>query len=244
MVEINLTTKELLEGLTSNKGLVTIDHYRRIIELDDRYFMALYYKDYVEDKNLSESIINEKLNYNKKFWDGVYLKNYGMTALRRKEELISKIEEVQEEYADYVGEDTTQVISGLLVCQDYPVGVILPKRILEYKPLFTIEEEGTELTREDINRMFDGVRWWVDKLIEKDVYTDYLYIGNILVSPNDYSHVVLDRLDDDFTCRIEPKEYVRELAKRGKDLVQIAYDNVEDFKDSYHRDIDNNHHYI
>lgn len=246
MIEINVTTKELLEGLTCDKehGLVAIDHYRRIIELDDNHYIALYYKDYDDLDNLNEISVNDRLNFNKYFWDGVNLKNHGVTTKKRKEDLIAKIMGVQEEYALLTKEDSIPVISGLVVCKDYPVGIILPKKMLEYNSLFTIEEEGNELSKEDVDNMFDGAKWWIEKLMERGVYTDYLYVGNILVSPNDYSHVALDKLDELCTCRMETDEYVEELAKRGKDLREIAYEQLEKFRNRYHNYNGDNHHLI
>lgn len=246
MIEINITTKELLEGLTCDKehGLVAIDHYRRIIELDDNYFMALYYKDYVDLKNLDEISVSEAIKFDKNYWDEINLKNYGATTKKRKEDLVAKIMEVQEEYALLTKEDFIPVISGLVVCDDYPVGVILPKKMLEYKPLFTLEEDKSELSRDDVNDMFDGVKWWIEKLMERGVYTDYLYVGNILVSPNDYSHVALDKLDELTTCRMETDEYVEELAKRGKDLRKNAFEQLEKFRNGYQGYNSDNHHFI
>ena len=245
MLEINLTTKELVERLTCDKehGLVEIDHYRRIVELDDDYFLGLYYKDYIDLDHLDEISVNETLNFYKEYWDGVNKNNYGVTTKKRKEDLISKIEEVQEEYTVLYPHDATQVISGLVVCQDYPVGVIIPKKIIEYKPLFTIEEE-TKLSTDDIDNIFEGAKWWVEKLMERGVYVENLYTGNILVSPNNYSHVVLDKLDELCTCRMETKEYVEELAKRGKDLRETGYQQLESFKNSYHNNNSNNKHFI
>ena len=155
-----------------------------------------------------------------------------MTTKQRKEDLIARILKVQKEYALENKEDATEVISGLVVYNDYPVGVIMPKKILEYKSLFDLEEEHV-FTEDEVRDMFEGVRWWIDHLIENGVYPGSLYVGNILVSPNDISHVMLDKLDEAGTCRVETEEYVKDLAKRGNDLKYNAYKYLKEFRDYY-----------
>ena len=88
MIEINITTKELLEGLTCDKehGLVAIDNYRRIIELDDNNFMALDYKTFIDLDNLDEVSVSDTLNFVKNYWDGVTLNVYGATFKKRQED--------------------------------------------------------------------------------------------------------------------------------------------------------------
>ena len=249
MIEINLTSQELIKGLTCGKkdGLVAIDHYRRIIDFDEDYYIGLYYKDYDFDddkKVLDEKALIKRTLENKNYWDNVNLANYDMTTKQRKEDLFFRIEKVQEEFVLKTGEDSTQIISGLVLYQDYPVGVIIPKKILDYKWLFNIEEEGTELSKDDIDNMFDGVKWWIDRLMEQGVYVGRLYVGNLLVSPNDYRNVALDKLDDLCTCRVETKEYVEKLAKRGNDLRKNAYKYLEEFRNYYHDYNKTNQHFI
>ena len=235
MIEINITTKELLEGLTCDKehGLVAIDNYRRIIELDDNDFMALDYKTFIDLDNLDEVSVSDTLNFVKNYWDGVTLNVYGATFKKRQEDLIAKIMEVQEEYSALYPEDSIPVISGLVVCNDYPVGVILPKKMLEYKPLFTFHEE-IELSREDIDNIFDGAKWWIEKLMDHGVYTNFINILNILVSPNDYGHVALDNLDHLGTCSMEIDKTVKEEAANGKDLRKNSLEVLEEFRNRFY----------
>lgn len=235
MIEIKLTIEELEKYLTCGKeeGLLEIDHYRRIIDFDEDHFIGIYYKDFIELDNLDEIGINETINTNKEYWDAFNLKNYGMTTKQRKEDLIARILKVQEEYVLKTGEDATQVISGLLVYNDYPVGVIIPKKILEYESLYNIEDQKNEFKKEDVIDMFEGIRWWIDRLIANGVYPGSLYVGNVFVSRNNIGNVVLDKLDEVGTCRVETKEYVKELAEKGNDLEYNAYHNLKDFRDYY-----------
>lgn len=242
MVEINLTTKELLNILNCNteNGLVLVDHYRRIIELDGDYYLGIYYKDFInvprEEKSIKESIL-----FNKAILDAYNIRAYGKNTKQRKEDLISRIEKVQEEYILEHKEEVIQVISGLVLCEDFPVGVIIPKKILQYKNIVDIENKGKSLSKEERDGMFDCIRWWIDHLIKHGIYINYLYTGNILVKPSDYSKVVLDQLDD-FSCRVETDEYVELLAKRGNDLRENAYKAIKRFRsDHYDDDIDNHY---
>jgi hypothetical protein len=230
MLEIDLTPKELLEYLDSNNGLFEYDHYRKVINYDDEYFIGIYYKDF-EDIDRTPKGVDDRVDFYKEYWTPIDLKNYGMTPKKRKEELIMGIERVQEEYA-LKEEKATQVISGLVLCHDYPVGVIIPKKFLEYKPLNVLENE-IELTDEDINTIFDSAKWWIERLIEKDIYPGPLYGGNILVNPNDYSCVMLEKLDEFGLCRMETKEYVYKIAKRGNNLEANAYKYLEELREDY-----------
>ena len=235
MIEIKLTIEELEKYLTCGKedGLVALDHYRRIVEFDDDNYLGIYYKDFCDLDHLDKISINETVYYYKNFWDDVNLRNYGMTTKQRKEDLIARILKVQEEYVLKTGEDATQVISGIVVYNDYPVGVIIPKKILEYKSLYDVENEKPVFEKEEVLDMFEGIRWWIDRLIANGVYPGSLYVGNILVSPNDISHVMLDKLDELGTCRVETDEYVKLLAERGNDLKENAYKYLKDFRDYY-----------
>ncbi len=241
MVEINITAKELLGALSCNEenGLVLVDHYRRIIELDSEYYIGIYYKDFINVPRDEESI-KESILFNKDIIDAYNMRTYGKTTKQRKEDLISRIESVQEEYILENQEETIQVISGLITCEDYPVGVIIPKKILQYKNLLDLENKGKSIPEEERNHMFNTIKWWIEHLMNHGVYVDYLYTGNIMVKPDDYSKVVLDQLDD-LSCRVETDEYVEMLAKRGNDLRKNAYKAIEDFRRDYYDDVINEH---
>ncbi len=248
MIEINLTVEEFLKGLScdKNNGLVDTDTYRMIIEYDDEHYLGLYYKGFNDKIYLDEKIIAEIIKKNKEYWDDINLKRYGMTTKRKMEDFIMKIMEIQEEYCVERGEDATQVISGLVVCNDYPVGVILPKRMLEYKSLYTIEDTE-ELSKDEVNQIFDGVKWWVDRLIERGIYTKRLYTGNVWVSPNNYGNVVLDRLDGYGVCEMVPDAEVEKAKENSiyeNPYVDKAYIQLEDFREWFQKENAFNPHFI
>ena len=246
MVEVNLTIKEFTEKLTCDEehGYREIDNYRRILDYDKDNFMALYYTDYIDLDNLDEISVYTQLKFLKDSWDSINKKNYGKTTLERRRELVSAIEKVQDEYVSLVGNDSTKVISGIVVCAGYPVGVLLPKTLTNYISLHNLEESGIEMSRDDLDDIFDGAKWWVDKLMEHDVYVDRPFVGNIYVSPNNYNHVVLDKLDEIGTCRMETKEYAQTLAKKGNNLKASAYRHLQELKDKCQNDYCSNQHFI
>ena len=108
-----ISKEELLNLLTGN--FIGSGNYGLIVEQNDRVVYKVYYNDLRDTHcngdmdTLTKELEEKKSN-----------KNY----LKYKEELLKKIE--------VLGNTKSNVIKGMLVCEDYPVGVVM-KNLSTYK---------------------------------------------------------------------------------------------------------------
>jgi hypothetical protein len=222
---INISANDVAEGLKSRDGYW--DYYRKFINYDDNDYIGLYYKEYLDIDDNNEENIEDHIKTSKTIWNGVDMWPWDHHMVERLFARINRISEAQKEVPCSLD---VSVISGIVLCDNYPVGVLIPKKILNYVPLGELVTSGISLTKEDKETIFKQVDLWVKSLIKHEVYPT-LYSGNILVNPNDYSDVILDGLDGPQVCRVENKRYVEELAGRGLDLREEAITDYNSLKE-------------
>ena len=210
---INIDASNLAD-LLNERTFERLDYYRKIISINDDYVLGLYYKEFLDFDEINEESVEESIELKKNISDDLDEYPWENHKVAR---LFSKIDRINEAEKNIPRKFDKSVISGIVLCNNYPVGVIFPKKLLDYKSLLKIWNESIPLSDEEKNIIFDNVNVWVNKLIEQGVYPS-LYLGNILVNPDDYSDIVLDGLDGPSVCRVENQKYVDYLFKNGFDL--------------------------
>ncbi len=214
--------------LKSEAGSIIWDYYRQFC-VNGKDVIGLYYKLFTDLKEKNRENIEEYIETSKRIYNGIdrwpweHHLVYG---------LFTKINRIAEAQKCIPCKLDVPVISGIVMCKNYPVGVIIPKKLLTYKSLIELKEEGVSLSQDEKELIFNMVELWVKSLMNHDVYPG-LYLGNILVNPDDYSDVVLDGLDGPSICRVENKIYVDDLAKRGLDLREQMIADFNRLKDEF-----------
>ena len=107
----------------------------------------------------------------------------------------------------------------------YPVGTLIPKKILDYNNYFTwVKNTNASLEEKEI--VLKKARYLLKCLMNNDVYPLDLYSGNIKINPDNCNDVRLDGLDN--ISRVETKSYVKSLKKQrpyGRDLRREVWHN-------------------
>ncbi len=233
---VNLTAGEVLNAL--NYETPSINHYRKNIYYGDEDTLGIYYKDFIDSKlcdnkymdsnyNIRDEYVkelNEHINMLKEIRNNEYVWEH--YALLKKIALINRLEELKD-----LSKLENPTITGLALYQGYPVGVLIPRLLTYYERLCDINMD--ELSLQEKKIIFDKVHLWVEELIKRDVYTNNIYSGNIVVNPYDYTDVVLDGLDDAGVVRIESKLYVNKLKRKGLDLQKDSFNNLNKIKKLY-----------
>lgn len=217
---VNLSEKDVIRGLESPKiyGEHWGDYYRKFTEYDKNNILGLYYKilDYSNYGSLENLIaIRKKCADSEYPWE-----HYSMCRLFT---LINRLEEAYKVIGKY-SDLKSPVITGIALYNNYPVGTLFPRELLNYKNISEIFA-NPNISDDDKSKIFEEAGYIVSQLIRKDIYPTCLYRGNIVVNPNDYSDVRLDGLDGPMVSRVESKEYARVLKKRGGDLKEITWEN-------------------
>ena len=204
---INLSEEEVLNGIKSKEG----DYYRVFSEYDENDMLGLYYKELSSQYTNS---LDEIIEVNKFCWNQEYTwEHYRMNRLFS---LVNRLEEVYKKIGE-TSELKSPVITGIALYNNYPVGTLFPKKLLDYRNALDILD-NKKISYDDELMILNSVKYLLDRLMERDVYATGLYGGNVVVNPNDYSDVRLDGLDGPAVVRIETKEYVKTLKKKGWDL--------------------------
>lgn len=215
---INLTGKDVLEGLNSEEKVNGQwgDYYRKFCNYDDKNTLGLYYKELDIDRN-SIYTLEEKISLLKENWNFEYTwEHYKMGNLFALVNRLSLLDHPP--------------ITGILLYNNYPVGTLFPKELLNYKKHFQLLESNSKISKEEKEEVLRKVKMLLQDLILLDVYPTGLYSGNILVNPNDYSDVRLDGLDGPCVARVESKEYVRKLKKRGGNLTDQVWSRFDQLR--------------
>ncbi len=222
---VNLSEKDVLRGLESPEiyGKYWGDYYRKFTEYNKDNILGLYYKilDYGNYGSLENLIAVRKKSADSEYtWE-----HYSMCRLFT---LINRLEEVYKVIGKY-SDLKSPIITGIALYNNYPVGTLFPKELLNYKNAYEIFDDGN-ISDEDKSKIFEEAGYIVSQLIRKDIYPTGLYRGNIVVNPNDYSDVRLDGLDGPMVSRVESKQYAKVLKKRGGDLKEITWENFNKLK--------------
>ena len=213
---------------SDDKEILWGDYYRRYVNCNDEDIFGFYYKDYYEVHAKTVETITEHINVLKEIGDNVGDRTWEYRQMGFLFALITRVNNAQKELCDKgICKFNKPLITGIGLYENYPVGTYFPKELFNYKSLTELEYEI--LSKEEIDTIFDQVELWVDTLAYYGVYTS-LYLGNILVNPNDYSDVVLGGLDGPCVCRIENKNYFKKLAEKGNDLRESSIKNIQEMK--------------
>lgn len=215
---INLTGEEVLKGLNSEETVNGRrgDYYRKFCNYDDKNILGLYYKEL--DINLNSIFsLEERINILKDTWNFEYTwEHYKIGHLFA---LVNRLDKLEH-----------PPITGIALYSNYPVGTLFPKELLSYKKYFDLISGVPKISKEEKEEVLRQIKMLLQDLILLDVYPTGLYAGNILVNPNDISDVRLDGLDGPHVARVESKEYVRKLKKRGGNLVDETWSRFEQFR--------------
>lgn len=224
MKVINLTGNEVLDGLhASPVDGKWGDYYRKFAKYDKDNILALYYKDLDLDTNRVVDLL-DKISILKKCKDMEYTwEHYTMCQLFS---LINRLERIYT-LIDKSTDLQSPIITGIALYENYPVGTLLPKQTLNYMAYSDILTSNLDLTMEEKTKILGKTKYLLGCLMNSDVYPNGIYRGNIMVNPNDYNDVRLDGLDGPCVTRVESKDYVRTLKKRGWDLVEDTWSNFE-----------------
>ena len=217
---VNLSEKDVLRGLESPKiyGKYWGDYYRKFTEYDKDNILGLYYKklDFEKYESLDDLIeVRKKCENSEYTWE-----HYEICRLFT---LINRLEEVYKVIGKH-SELKSPVITGIALYNNYPVGTLFPRELLNYKNACEIFD-NPNISDEDKLKIFEEAGYLVSQLIRKDIYPTCLYRGNIVINPNDYSDVRLDGLDGPMVSRVESKQYAKVLKKRGGDLKETTWEN-------------------
>ena len=173
--------------------------------------LGLYYKEL--SSQYGESL-DERIEVNKFCWNQEYTwEHYRMNRLFS---LVNRLEEIYKKIGE-TSELKSPVITGIALYNNYPVGTLFPKKILDYRNAFDILDDK-KISSDDKLMILHSVKYLLGELMKKDIYANGLYRGNVMVNPNDYSDVRLDGLDGPGIVRIESENYVKALRHRGRDL--------------------------
>lgn len=124
----------------------------------------------------------------------------------------------------------SECITGIVLCNNYPVGVLFPRKLLGYQNGCELLGENSPLTDDEKNRIFSKAYECVEEAIKHDVYPENLWLGNILINPKDYNDVRLFGLDESGTvARVETKQYVEDMKKKNNNIkkhVRIRFNQL------------------
>ena len=229
----NINEKVLLTCINeqnANKDIPWGDYYRKYIKYNNEEIFGLYYKDYLDVKNDLTSI-TKHINQIKEIRDIIDDRPWEYQLFGRIMALVNRVNEVQKELCDQgVCKFNKPIISGIVLCNNFPVGTLFPKKILNYQPLSELED--LSLSKEDKEMIFNQIELWVNSLINHGVYPS-LYKGNILVNPDDYSDIIIEGLDGPSVCRVETEKYVKILANKGLDLKRQTNNEFNVLRNSF-----------
>lgn len=218
---VNISERDIIRGLDSPSiyGKYWGDYYRKFTEYDKDNILGLYYKkiDLKNYDSLDESIKTIKeCTENEYTWE-----HYSMCRLFS---LVNRLEEAYNIIERrHMSNIKAPSITGIALYKNYPVGTLFPRELLEY-------DRANELDDDERAVIMEEAKYFVDLLMKKDVYPIGLYRGNIVVKHDDFSDVRLDGLDGPMVSRVESKDYVKTLKKRGRDLRRETLDNFENLR--------------
>lgn len=214
---VNLTWNEVLEGKNSTNSL-RMDYYRIISNYKDNNLLALYYKELIgfneqiDNENKLDNMISMYLETEKFMYE-----NFDYSKLANLKTRIEKLEEMKLAYI--------MNILGIALYNNYPVGILIDRDLLNYKNLVSIYQE---LSLSERKVVLEQVKCLINDLLKHGIYPTCLYLGNILIDKN--MNVKLDNFDDFVAYRVESKLYVKMLKKRGRDLIKDSWLNYEEMK--------------
>ncbi len=226
---INLTGKDVVNILRQSE--LGNDYYRHFARYSNDNIFALYYRDFMDlnyddmiygYKHVNEDIIDEKIRILKWSYDNEYTwEHYTMNRLFS---IVNRLEDVYSENI-HDSEIKSPIITGIALYKNYPIGTLIPKKILDYNDYLTWIE-NTKASFEDKETVLRKARYLLKCLMEKDVYPLDLYGGNIKINPDNCNDVRLDGLDN--ISRVETKSYVKSLKEQrpyGRDLRKSVWYN-------------------
>ena len=228
---ININAKDVEMCLKQKNIAEYADYYRKYIYFGEEDVLGLYYKEFINLDKMNEKSIEKHISSRKNILSNIDEWTWEHHTIESLFKKINRIVDAQKEVPCKLDDP---VITGIALCDNYPVGVLFPMKILSYKTIGDLENEGISLSMEDKEMIMDQVELWVKSLVKHNVYPS-LYFGNILINPDDYSDVILDGLDGPSICRVENEKYTRILAERGRDLKEEAYREFNKLKESFLR---------
>ena len=221
---INLTGDDIAYIL--NQSGLGNDYYRHFARYSNDNILALYYRDFMDliyDYGyVKEDTIDEKIKILKWAYDNEYTwEHYTMNRL------FSIVNRVENVYNENIHDSAIKspIITGIALYKNYPVGTLIPKKILDYNNYFTwVKNTNASLEEKEI--VLKKARYLLKCLMNNDVYPLDLYSGNIKINPDNCNDVRLDGLDN--ISRVETKSYVKSLKKQrpyGRDLRREVWHN-------------------
>ena len=138
---VNLTEKEVLYGLKSPKiyGEYWGDYYRKFTEYDKDNILGLYYKKLLNIETPCE--LKSLIDIEKSCWDNEY--TWEHYTVNRLFSLVNRLENVYYQ-ACKTSELKSPVITGIALYNNYPVGTLFPRELLNYKNYFFVPFEQDE----------------------------------------------------------------------------------------------------
>ena len=215
----NLSSNELKEILKKREYS---KQFQEMLYFGGEDILEFYYKDFMDFSldNIDESIESEKKIWNKFEFTWEHYKIMPRIAL------INRLEELQG--LTKLGKP---VITGLALYRGYPAGVFVPRLLTYYKNIG--DPEIRELSLAEKKEILEKVDLWVEELIKRDVYPNYIYGGNIVVNKDEDLDVALVGLDESGVVRIETKTYVEDLKNRGRDLENETHKRLSLIKNQF-----------
>ena len=215
---VNFTEKDVDDALNLTSAYGWGDHYRKYTEYDRKNIAGIYWK-YFDDrfihaaniKPISEVIKSMKECSNFEFtWEHYHLE--------RLFALINRLENVYKA-AEKKVDLKSPVLNGIVLCDNFPVGVLIPKELIKYNSYSYLEVKNPEIIKQYKEEIKDKTKYLISLLLKNDIYPTNIYGGNVVINPDNPTDVRLDFLDESYVSRVESKDYVRELKMHRGDLV-------------------------